>query len=141
MKEQRWLGLTIVLMLVVFAVCLPVIVPVVAVQHALYYWRMRAAARKFACLSCGSYLGSDAIRLADEAWSQHFSDLQAKNPGVRFRTRIVRDLRAICPHCGARYGFLERERTFVALGDDVFVDGVDREAVAFDNYGDGAPDS
>jgi hypothetical protein len=114
MKKQRRLGLTIVLMGAVSVVCLPIILPVVAVLQILHYRRMRAAARKFACLSCGSYLGSEAIRLADEAWQRYFSDKRAHNPDVRFRTgipRIVRQFRAICPHCGARYDFVVGEKT------------------------------
>jgi hypothetical protein len=120
MKSQRWLGLQVVLIGAAFVVFLPVILPVVAVLHALEHRRMHAAARKFACLSCGSYLGGEAIRLADEAWRQSFADAQANNPGLRFRRkpRIVRHLHAICPHCGARYEFARPEKTFIALGDD-----------------------
>ena len=120
-KKQCWLGLAIVLMGAVSVVFLPVILPMVAVLHALDYRRMRAAARKFACLSCGSYLGGEVIRLADEAWRQYFSDKRASNPSIRFWTfkpRIVRHLRAICLHCRARYDFVGRERTFVSLGND-----------------------
>ena len=121
MKKQRWLGLTLVLMGAALLVFLPIILPVVGVLEALDQRRMRSAARNFACLSCGSCLGSEAIRLADEAWRQYFSDKRASNPRVYLRTaklRIVRHLRAICPHCGARYEFIHRGRTFVGLGDD-----------------------
>ena len=121
MKKQRWLDLKIALVIIVLVVFLPVVLPVVAILAILDDRRMRAAARKFVCLSCGSYLGSEAIRLANEAWEQYFSKKRANNPGVRFqmeRRRVVRHLRAICPYCGARYGFVERERTFVVIGDD-----------------------
>jgi hypothetical protein len=123
MNKRRWLGLAIALMGAVLVICLPVILPVIAILQALYYWRMRAAAGKFTCLSCGSYLGSEAIRLADEAWTQFLSGKGANNPGVRFlrrKPRTVRHLRAICPLCGARYDFAERERTFIALRNDVW---------------------
>ena len=121
MKKQRWLDLKIALAMIVLLVFLPVALPVAVVLTILDDRRMRAAARKFVCLSCGSNLGEEAIRLADEAWRLHFSETRANNPGVRFRIerrRIVRHLRAICPHCGARYGYVERERIFVAIADD-----------------------
>jgi hypothetical protein len=121
MKKQRWLDLKIALGMIVLLVLLPVALPVAVVLTILNDRRMRAAVRKFACLSCGSNLGEEAIRLADEAWRQHFSEARANNPGVRFRIerrRIVRHLRAICPHCGARYGYVERDRTFAAIADE-----------------------
>jgi hypothetical protein len=122
MRKERWLGLQITLTFIVLLVFLPVVLPVLLVLETLDGRRMRAAARKFVCLSCGSGLGAEAIRLADQAWSQHFSDKRADSPGARFHMwrdrRMVRHLRAICPHCGARYGYVERERTFVAIGDD-----------------------
>ncbi len=121
MKKQRWLGPAVGLMVAAFAICLPVILPVLAALEALYYRRMRAAARKFACLSCGKYLDSEAIRLANEAWLEYFSGKQVNNPNLRFRTsmrRTVRHLRAICPNCSRRYDYAERERTFVASGNN-----------------------
>ncbi len=122
MQKHRWLDdIKITLAMIVLLVILPVGLPVAAVLTILDDRRMRAAARKFVCLSCGSCLGGDAIRLADEAWRRDFSETRANYPGVRFqleRRRIVRHLRAICPHCGARYGYVERERTFVAIADE-----------------------
>jgi hypothetical protein len=116
MKKQRWFGLAIGLMGAILVICLPVILPLVLVLQALDYRRMRSAARKFPCLSCGSHLGAEAIRLADEAWQQYFSNMRANNPTIRFR--IVRHLRAICPRCGRRYDFVEPQRTFAALVND-----------------------
>ncbi len=122
MKKRRWLDdIKIALAMIVLLVFLPVALPVAAVLTLLDDRRMRAAARRFVCLSCGSNHGEEAIRLAGEAWRQHYSEMRANNPNVRFRIerrRIVRHLRAICPRCGARYGYVERERTFVAIADD-----------------------
>jgi hypothetical protein len=119
MKKRRWFDLAFVLFAVVFVVLLPVILPAIAILDALDTRRMRAAARKFACLSCGSYLGDEAIRLAEEAWRQDMSEKHANDPGLRLlrrSPRIVRHLFAICPRCGARYGYDHRKRTFVPLG-------------------------
>jgi hypothetical protein len=121
MRKRRWLDLKIALAMIVLLVFVPVALPMVVVLTICDDRRMRAAARKFVCLFCGSNLGEEAICLADEAWRHHFSETRANNPGVRFRIerrRIVRHLRAICPHRGARYGYVERARTFVAISDD-----------------------
>lgn len=112
-------GLVVILASFLTVVFLPVILPVVAVSQWLSQWRMRAAARMFACPACGAVIGIEALRLAEEAWGHHMAEMHRENPGVRFRRspqRIVRHLNAICPHCGARYQFVERERTFVAIG-------------------------
>jgi hypothetical protein len=96
---------------IVLVVFLPVIIPVVALLDHIYRKRLRAAACAFACLSCGGILGLEAIRLADAQWEEHLRDLREKYPSIRFR--LVRHVHAICPGCGVRYAFLERERTFV----------------------------
>jgi hypothetical protein len=99
---------------IVLLVFLPVIIPVVALLDRAYRKRMRAAAGAFACLSCGGILGLESIRLADAQWDEHLRELREKYPSTRFR--LVRHVRAICPACGVRYAFLERERTFVQTG-------------------------
>ncbi|MEJ2117354.1 MAG: hypothetical protein P8Y36_05385, partial [Alphaproteobacteria bacterium] len=116
-------GLTTVLAGILLVVFLPVILPVVAVSQWLSQWRMRAAARIFACPACGAVIGVEAIRLAEEAWGSHMAELQGRNPGIRIRRtpqRITRHLHVICPHCGARYQFIEREKTFTAIGPNTW---------------------
>jgi len=115
-------GIAIIFLAIALVVFLPVIFPVVALLDRAYLKRMRAAAGAFTCLSCGSILGLESIRLADGAWSEHLRGLEAKYPWTRFR--LVRHVHAICPACGARYTFLERERTFVRT----FADGPPRAA-------------
>jgi hypothetical protein len=120
MKRRRWFDLAFALFAVFSVILLPVILPVVAILHALDHRRMRAAASKFACLSCGSILGGEALRLAGEAWRRDMSGVEAQNPGalsLRRSSRIVRHLYAICPRCGARYDYIYRERTFAALSE------------------------
>ena len=99
---------------IVLLVFLPVIIPVVALLDRAYRKQLRAAACAFACLSCGGILGLESIRLADAQWDEHLRELREKYPSTRFR--LVRHVRAICPGCGVRYAFLERERTFVQTG-------------------------
>jgi hypothetical protein len=101
---------------IVLLVFLPVIIPVVALLDFAYRKRLRTTACAFACLSCGGILGLESIRLADAAWAEHLRELQEKYPAARFR--LVRHVHAICPACGVRYAFLERERTFVQTGAD-----------------------
>jgi hypothetical protein len=106
-------AIAIIFVVTVLLVFLPVIIPVVALLHLAYRKRLRATACVFACLSCGGILGLESIRLADAAWDEHIRELRAKHPSIRFR--LVRHLHAICPRCGVRYTFLERERTFVQI--------------------------
>ncbi|MEJ2123395.1 MAG: hypothetical protein P8Y67_04970 [Alphaproteobacteria bacterium] len=116
-------GLVIILAGFLLVVFLPVIIPVVAVSHWLSRRRMQAAARVFACPACGAVIGAEAIQLAEEAWGSHMAELQGRNPGIRIRRnpqRITRHLHVICPHCGARYQFIEREKTFTAIGPNTW---------------------
>jgi predicted RNA-binding Zn-ribbon protein involved in translation (DUF1610 family) len=108
------------LLLVVF---LPVILPIVAIDHWLSQRRILAKARVFTCPACGAVIGVEAIRLAEEAWGSHMAEMHRENPGMRLRRspqRIVRHLHAICPHCGARYQFIKREKAFIAIGSDTW---------------------
>jgi hypothetical protein len=116
-------GLALILAGFLFVVFLPVILPVVAIDHWLTGRRMQAAARVFACPACGAIIGIEAIRLAEETWGSHMAEIHEKNPGIRFRRspqRIVRHLHAICPHCSARYQFVEREKAFTAIGPNTW---------------------
>jgi predicted RNA-binding Zn-ribbon protein involved in translation (DUF1610 family) len=120
-SKRRGHTLTMVLLGVFFIAGLPLIIPAAAILHWLHRRRLHAAARLFACPACGAILGDEAIRRADEAWSRHWADLGEKNPGIRFRTgpqRIIRQIDAICPQCGAGYKFAGRGKIFAAPGGD-----------------------
>jgi len=106
-------AIALIFLATVLLVYLPAIIPVVALLDLAYRKRLKAAGCAFACLSCRGILGFESIRLADTAWAEHMRELGAKYPSTRFR--LVRHLHAICPRCGARYAFLERERTFVQM--------------------------
>lgn len=111
--------LAIILLGILIVVLLPVIIPVLAVDQWLYNRRLLAAARRFTCPACGSVIGEEAVRLANKAWDQHYSEEHPEGTGFLVehrRRRIVRSLRAICPSCGARYDFNKRGRTFTAIG-------------------------
>ena len=105
-----------IFLVIVLLVLLPVIIPVVALLEFAYRKRLRTAACAFTCLSCGGILGLESIRLGDAAWAEHLRELREKYPPTRFR--LVRHVHAICPACGARYAFSERERTFVRTRAD-----------------------
>jgi predicted RNA-binding Zn-ribbon protein involved in translation (DUF1610 family) len=102
--------ISIPLMAVGFILLLPVIIPVAGLQNAVYKRRLLKAANAFACVNCGRILGPDALCRADEVWSEHVRELMRQNPGMRFR--MIRTVHAICPGCGTRYTFREKERTF-----------------------------
>jgi DNA-directed RNA polymerase subunit RPC12/RpoP len=104
-------GWLLLLFVVAFLITIPVWLPCVFVWRAMHKLRLRKAANRFVCVNCGKTLGVEALRLADREWGEYVQKLMHDNPGVKFR--LVRTLDAICPACGTRYSFRERERTFV----------------------------
>jgi hypothetical protein len=110
-------SIPIIFLVVILLVLLPVIIPVGALLHFVYRMRLTVAAGAFACLSCGRILGREALRLGDAAWEEHVCELRRKYPSRIFR--LVRDIHAVCPACGVRYAFLERERTFIRTRRDL----------------------
>ena len=92
-------------------VFLPVLIPVAIVMAVVDNRRKRKVAATFRCLKCGRLLGTEALRIADAEFSKHMDELRRANPGVKYR--VVRTGHAICAACGARYTFLDKERTFV----------------------------
>jgi transcription elongation factor Elf1 len=71
-----------------------------------------ARARAFACLSCGKPLGDEAVAQADALWEQHMQRLLSREP---VKHRVVRNLDAVCPHCGKRYQLDATTSTFAPL--------------------------
>jgi hypothetical protein len=108
-------GILVLFLALIFVALSPVIIFVVLpIIQRIYRKRLEAVAGAFACLSCGGLLGHASLRLADAAWREHVRDLLAKY----HRIRLVRHVHAICPACGARYMFVEHEKTFVPAPTD-----------------------
>jgi hypothetical protein len=99
------------LLAVAVVLLLPVIIPAGVVLGAVEDRRKLKAAASFPCVTCGALLGPAAVRLADEQWRKHVSDLRRAHPFVKFR--LVRTCHATCTTCGTRYKFDDKERTFV----------------------------
>jgi hypothetical protein len=89
----------------------PLWIPLVFVWDAQYRRRLRLAAEAFRCSTCGSTLGTAAVRRADEQWEAYVRELVRKNPGIRLR--MVRLVHAVCVSCGTPYKYDDQERTFV----------------------------
>jgi hypothetical protein len=105
-------GLSIIATLMLVIVSFPIIIPIVAFSQWRELRRMRAAARDFACLNCGQRLGEEAITLGDEAWARKMAEHEG--PWIEdVGLRMVRQLHAVCPHCGAQYEYVREKRTFV----------------------------
>ena len=94
-----------------FVIFLPLIAPAAFVCHGVYLRRLRGAADQFKCEGCGQILGRRSIQLADEEWTRRMQEFMNRSPGVK--TRVVRNLHAICSRCGRQYQFVEKIRTFV----------------------------
>ena len=105
--ERLWgLGMNLA-----FVLLLPVLVPVLLIREGIYRRRLRTAARRFACGGCGSPLGDEAIRLADEECGRRIDPRAPRRRSFRFRTTPTLD--AVCPSCGRRYRYVRETRTFV----------------------------
>ena len=98
------------LMMVGGIVFLPVLIPIAMVDASVRGRRMRRVAETFGCVECGMPLTAEAVRWAEREWQRQMDELRRNHPGWIFR--IVQTCHAICPGCGTRYTYLERERTF-----------------------------
>ena len=73
--------------------------------------RVRRAAETFGCVECGMVLTAQAVEWADRECRREADEMRRKYPHHIYRAR-ERMCHAICPGCGTRYTYLERERTF-----------------------------
>lgn len=106
-------GLLVILALVAMGLLLPVLLPLVAMLDVIDRWRKMRAVERFACVRCGRILGREGLQRGDEAWREHFTALHRRHPNAILR--VVRDVYAVCPRCGARHGYDEATRTFPLL--------------------------
>src|SRR5688572_22759875 len=90
------------LLTVCFVLLLPIILPTALIDHRKRTRKTAALISNFVCVSCGSTLGPEAIRLGDERWSAIVDDLRKRLPKAK-RFRTVRDIHAVCPKCGCEY--------------------------------------
>lgn len=107
--------LVLTLVVVLFLLLLPIIIPLVAVMHWRNDARMRKLAASMICVRCEQVMGAIAPKLADSAWNAEFDAIMKQSPGIR-RRRIVRTVHAICPHCGQRYRYVEEFGRFAPTG-------------------------
>jgi hypothetical protein len=96
---------------VLVIVLFPLYIPIVSYLVRRDEKRKLALAERFICPQCRQVLGAEALRLADERWAEHMTELHRRWPEA-VRWRIVRTLDAICPHCGAQYQFAPKEIAF-----------------------------
>jgi hypothetical protein len=99
------------LIVVAFVVLLPVIIPAALVIAAVNKHRRRKVAQAFVCVRCREVLGPKSLEPADDEWRKDMKELRRKYPHLKIR--VVRTCHAICPTCGTRYTFRDKERTFV----------------------------
>ncbi len=111
MESLRHL-MMLAVMVVLFLLLLPIIIPLVAFLHWRNDARMRRIAAEMHCKRCGQPMGPKAPKLADHAWNRE-ADTIRKQPSIRQRQRVLRSVHAICPNCGLRYRFLEDYGKFV----------------------------
>lgn len=106
------------LLILVFLLSLPILLPVVGWQMARANRRKAALAGHWPCARCGVPLGQAALDRADAVFEAHAAALFAENAGIR--RRIVRDLDACCTACGAGHRFVAKEARFAPLDEGAF---------------------
>jgi hypothetical protein len=117
MKILRVIGaFGIVALAVLIVLALPVIIPLVFICQYREKRRLRAAAERAECPSCGATLGVEALHRADDYWRSYVAGLRRDQPGVKFR--LVRVVQAICGDCGAMLSFQNEKRTFIVSSGD-----------------------
>lgn len=112
MKKRIPTGVFVIL----FALGLPIIVPVACILHLLRKHRLRKLVLTATCQTCGKTLGLEALRLADVECSALVAELHKQHPLARLC--LVRTLHAICPHCGTRYTYFEKDNEFRIKAQD-----------------------
>jgi hypothetical protein len=105
---MRRLPLPLIVLMILIAS--PVAIPIALLSWIWDQRRMRAAAERTRCESCGATLGAASLHRADTEWTKRAAALQAARPLTMFR--MVRSLWAICAACGAEYDYDFRTRIF-----------------------------
>lgn len=91
---------------------MPVLLPLGVIAHVRSQRRLKTLLGKSPCVSCGTLLGAESLRIADEHWAKEVQQRQAASPGS-IVGRMIRHVHAVCLHCGCEYTYLERENALV----------------------------
>ena len=99
------------LLVVLSILLLPVILPIALIQDQLRTRRIAKVVCSFVCVSCGTPLGTEALRLGNARWSEIIADSHRRFSGIKFRT--LRDIHAVCPKCGCEYMYRDADFSLV----------------------------
>jgi hypothetical protein len=94
-----------------FILLLPIILPIALIHDRLRVRRIAKIVCSFVCISCGTVLGTEGLRLGNERWKVILANHGASSPGARFR--ILRDIHAVCPKCGCDYMYRDVDHSLV----------------------------
>ena len=111
MFKALLINLAVLLGIAICMLLLPVILPLTVLGQKRYQKRLRGLAEGFPCVECGQNIGVEALQLADDRWDEMLAERRRLYPNIKFR--LVRDLQALCPHCGCEYRYQEAEATFI----------------------------
>jgi len=100
-----------------FLVTLPVLLTVSLALLWLDRRRLRLSAALSPCRFCGCVLGQKSIELANAKWADLMEEKKHESLRLirRVKLRMVRNMDAICPACGAIYIFDRESRIFHPL--------------------------
>ena len=111
MHVRRYRHLPTWMLIAAIGVASPILILAAIVMDCLNGLRMRKAAKIFRCEKCGQVLGLDGLALGEEVWSAELRDIISNSPPDE-RLRVVRSVHAVCPKCGERYFWRERDQSF-----------------------------
>ncbi len=93
----------VILAMLVLLLALPILLPLAIFQEKRDRRRLHAAAEATPCGRCGHPLGLAALEAADAAWGAALGGMMEQG----LRPRVIRQLFARCPSCGAGHDWDE----------------------------------
>jgi len=114
--KELLLNIVVMIIVLICILLLPIILPLVALHNKREKRKLRQLADQFVCLECGSIIGAESLRLADDRWSEIVKKIMSDNDS-EIRLRLARTLDAVCPHCGCIYIYRQAENTFVICSE------------------------
>jgi hypothetical protein len=79
-----------------------------------YRLTFRHAVYEFSCLKCRQRLGVGGVRLGNQRWTGMLDNFHLQNPGCL--VSFVRDIDAVCPHCGCEYTYYSEDASLRLRG-------------------------